>query len=202
MIRKVISQLFKTNYKSKANNVRLNKFSYVTNSKFLGNNYIDRFCRIRNTTLGKFSYVGYNSDFNNVEVGNYCSISSNVKIGLGKHPVHYFSTSPVFYSNKNPFRLKINKKTFDDSPKRTIIKNDVWIGTDVLIMDGIQIGNGAVIASGSVVTKNVGDYEIVGGVPAKLIKMRFDNETRKQLLKSKWWTREAKDIIESNFFEK
>ena len=68
-------------------------------------------------------------------------------------------------------------------------------------MDGIQIGNGAVIASGSVVTKNVGDYEIVGGVPAKLIKMRFDNETRNQLLKSKWWTREAKDIIESKFLK-
>lgn len=63
----------------------------------------------------------------------------------------------------------------------------MWIGANVIIMDGLTINTGAVIAAGSVVTKNVGAYEVVGGVPAKVIKKRFDNKTIEKLLESKWW---------------
>ncbi|MVL38233.1 antibiotic acetyltransferase, partial [Staphylococcus aureus] len=75
---------------------------------------------------------------------------------------------------------------FNDQPSRTTIKNDVWIGANVIIMDGLTINTGAVIAAGSVVTKNVGAYEVVGGVPAKVIKKRFDNKTIEKPLESKW----------------
>ncbi|WP_081108168.1 CatB-related O-acetyltransferase [Staphylococcus kloosii] len=199
MLKKFFLKIIKGKNNKKGQNVRVNPFSYVDNSKFSGNNYVDRLCRIRNTSFGKYSYIGYNSDLNNVQIGNYCSISSDVKVGLGNHPIAFFSTSPVFYSNKNPFNLKINKVKYDDCPDLTIIENDVWIGANVIITDGVTIGNGAIIAAGSVVTKNVGEYEIVGGVPAKVIRKRFDELTIQKLQDSKWWEKDAEEIIDSKF---
>ncbi len=197
MLKKILINLFPKNFKNE--NVKINKLAYVTNTNFSGNNYVDRFCRIRNSSFGSYSYIGYNSDINNVQIGNYCSISSDVKIGLNSHPIHLFSTSPIFYSDTNPFGKKINKISYDDSPKITVIKNDVWIGTNVIIMEGISIGNGSIIAAGSVVTKDIGEYEIVGGIPAKIIKKRFDKETIKKLSDSKWWEKDAKELINSQF---
>lgn len=199
MINKLLTYLLKNRGIKKGENVNLNKLSYIKSSEFLGNNYVDRFCRIRNTQLGNYSYVGYNTHLNNVNIGNYCSISSDIKIGLGTHPTHLFSTSPVFYSDSNPFNLKINKTHYNDNPKLTIIKNDVWIGSNVIIMDGVRVGNGAIIAAGSVVTKDVSDYAIVGGVPAKLIRKRFDEDTIKKLNESKWWEKDARKLIELEF---
>lgn len=155
---------------SKEKNVKINRLAYVTNSTFEGNNYVDRFCKVRNSTIGKYSYIGFGSDFNNVKIGNYCSISSDVKMGLGKHPVNFFSSSPVFYSNNNPFGLKEAFLKFDESPKKIVVGHDVWIGASAIVLDGVQIGTGAIIATGAVVTKDVAPYEIVGGIPAKAIK--------------------------------
>lgn len=199
MLKKLFLKLIISNKNTKGSNVKINPLAYVKNSKFSGNNYVDRLCRIRNTSFGKYSYIGYNSDLNNVQIGNYCSISSDVKIGLGKHPIYLFSTSPIFYSKNNPFNLEINETEYDDNPELTIIGNDVWIGANVIIMDGIRIGNGSIIAAGSVVTKNIEEYEIVGGVPAKVIKTRFDQETIKNLKDSKWWEKDAKELISSQF---
>lgn len=72
----------------------------------------------------------------------------------------------------------------------TFIGNDVWIGDDSLVLGGVVIGDGAIIAARSVVTKNVEPYSIVGGVPAKLIRFRFDKEIRSHLQKSEWWNRD------------
>ncbi|MBE5667441.1 CatB-related O-acetyltransferase [Staphylococcus sp. SS251] len=195
---KKIMELFK-NHSSKESNIKIHRLAYVTSSKFDGNNYVDRFCKIRNSHIGSYSYVGFSSDFNNVEIGKYCSISSDVKIGLGKHPIHLFSSSPIFYSNNNPFNIKQKITNFNDHPNRTIIKNDVWIGANVIIMDGLKIDTGAIIAAGSVVTKNVGAYEVVGGVPAQVIKKRFDDKTIEELLKSRWWE-ETPEILKAERF--
>lgn len=197
MIKKLTSLLKSSSSKEK--NIRVNKLAYIKNSTFEGNNYVDRFCKIRNTSVGKYSYIGFGSDFNNVEIGNYCSISSDVKIGLGKHPIDHFSSSPVFYSNNNPFGIKEAYSSFDENPKKTIIEHDVWIGANVIIMDGVKIETGAVIAAGAVVTKNVSAYEIVGGVPAKTIKKRFDESTISELLNSKWWEMSPKTLKSKNF---
>ena len=77
--------------------------------------------------------------------------------------------------------------------------HDVWIGANVIVLDGIQIGNGAVIAAGAIVTRNVEPYEIVGGVPAKTIKKRFDDETINKLLESKWWLMSPNELKSKNF---
>ena len=79
-----------------------------------------------------------------------------------------------------------------------VIKNDVWIGSHVLLLEGITIGDGAIIAAGAVVTKDVPPYSIVGGVPAKIIKKRFDDDTIRQLLELDWWSKPI-DEIESLF---
>lgn len=75
------------------------------------------------------------------------------------------------------------------------IGNDVWIGQNAVIMDGVKIGDGAIVAAGAVVTKDVAPYAIVGGVPAKLIKYRFDEATIKDLLRLKWWELSDKEIL-------
>lgn len=197
----IVSKLLKIvkNPSSKEKNVKINRLAYVHNSTFEGNNYIDRFCKIRNCHFGQYSYVGFQSDFNQVEVGNYCSISSNVKMGLGKHPTHLFSSSSVFYSNQNPFGIKSAYLEFDDQPQSTKIKNDVWIGANVIIKDGVTIGNGAIVASGAVVTKDVEPYTIVGGVPAKPLKKRFDDETIHKLQKSQWWLKTPEELKKERF---
>lgn len=197
MIKKILS-LFKSK-SSKNKNIKINRLAYIKNTEFEGNNYIDRFCKIKNSSFGKYSYVGFNSDFNNVKVGNYCSISSNVKMGLGKHPTNHFSSSPVFYSNNNPFGVKEAYTSFEENPQKTIVENDVWIGANVIVMDGVTIGTGAIVAAGSVITKDIAPYEIVGGVPAKVIKKRFEEETIDDLLQSKWWYLEPRDLKRKNF---
>lgn len=108
-------------------------------------------------------------------IGKYCSIARDVSIGVGEHPTDWISTSPLFY-NKN--RRLVGETTYENSNVvgGTIIGNDVWIGTKVVILKGVKIGNGAIIAAGAVVTKDVLPYSVVGGVPAKEIKKRFSDE--------------------------
>lgn len=113
------------------------------------------------------------------KIGKYVSIAQNVVIGLGNHPINFISTNPCFYSNDQDLSKELNKPCY--------IGNDVWIGRNVMIKNGIKIGNGAIIGAGAVVTKDVPDYAIVAGVPAKIIKYRFDENTIKLLLESKWW---------------
>ena len=90
----------------------------------------------------------------------------------------------------------IENKVFDDSPKKVIIGNDVWIGINVSIMGGVTIGDGAIIGSHSLVTKNVEPYTIVGGVPAKKIRMRFNDEIISALIRYKWWNYSENKIME------
>lgn len=131
---------------------------------------------------GKHSYISRDSSINREDtiIGSFCSISDGVRIGLAQHPTNYFSTSHFCFDNLN--REDVG---FVDEP--CAIGNDVWIGSDVLIMGGINVGDGAVLAAGAVVTKDVPPYAIVGGVPAKVIRYRFDEETIKELLELKWW---------------
>ena len=156
-------------------------------SKISNSAKIYAFSKISNTTIANFSYVSFNCTINGCEIGKFCSIASGVKIGLGKHPINFLSTSPLFYAKNNPLDYSIVDKTSFTEHEKVFIGNDVWIGTNVVILDGITIGDGSIIGANSVVTKNVEPYSIVGGVAAKEIKKRFSEENIEKLEHLKWW---------------
>lgn len=139
-----------------------------------------------NSKLGRYSYVGYDSEVVNCEIGAFCSIANGFIVGGAKHPLEWVSTSPVFYDVGSGTGRHLGNLCIEDVA-RTIIGNDVWIGSRAIIMQGVNIGTGAVIGAGVVVTKNVPPYAVVAGCPAKIIKYRFNEETIKRLLKSEWW---------------
>ncbi len=170
----------------------LGYLSHVQNCRFGKNNTIYDHVTLVDVKMGDFSYVNRNSFIARTHIGKFCSIGENVKCGLGKHPSQVLvSTHPAFYSgNKKPQVTFADKDYFREYEPVTI-GNDVWIGSNALIMDGVAIGNGAIIASGAVVTKDVPSYAIVGGVPARLIKYRFSEEEINFLNKTEWWNRDV-----------
>lgn len=140
--------------------------------------------------MGDYSYIGYNTNIYHAEIGKFCSISKDVCIGLPSHPSRFISTSPIFVNKVNGTGYSWSKENiFYSVPKKVIINNDVWIGMKSTIMGGVTIGNGAIIAAHSVVTKDIPPYAVVAGVPAKIIKYRFPEEIISELLKSEWWDR-------------
>lgn len=148
-------------------------------------------CLINNGIIKSYTYIGRDSVIQNAEIGFFCSIANEVLIGLGAHPLHFISTSPLFYRINNPVKIKLIRENFEfEEYKKIVIGNDVWIGTRAIIMDGITIGNGAVIAANSVVTRDVPAYAVVGGVPAKIIKFRFNTNEILQLEQLKWWDKD------------
>ena len=139
-----------------------------------------------NSKVGKYSYVGNFTTVIDCEIGGFCSIADNCVIGGMSHPLDWVSTSPVMYSGRNCLRTNFSDLPYYAS-KHTVIENDVWIGDGCHIKAGVHLSTGCVIGMGSVLTKDVGPYEIWAGNPAKLIRKRFDDTTLDKLLKTKWW---------------
>lgn len=166
-----------------------------------GKNKIGNNCKIGGK-LGVGTYVG-NNCYLIADIGRYSAIANDVKIIVGNHPTKTFvSIHPCFYSiNSAHFSyIKKNKfKEIDRFSENCYVKigNDVWIGEHVRILSGVTIGNGSIIAAGSIVTKDVPEYSIYGGVPAKLIRKRFSNDQINQLNKIKWWDKDEKWLIKN-----
>ncbi len=122
-------------------------------------------------------------------IGNFCSIACGTKFlfNSANHTLKSLSTYtfPLFYEDWN--LEKSNITTAWDNKGDIIIGNDVWIGYEAIIMAGVHVGNGAIIAAHAVVTKDVQPYTIVGGVPARFIRKRFNEEIIQELEKLKWW---------------
>jgi len=146
---------------------------------------------ITDSTIGDYSFVQKQTVVNKADIGRFCSIAMGVVIGPGQHPVNFVSTHPSFYSASQPVAKTFSDKEYFEPFKRTTIGNDVWIGQNAVLMDGVKIGNGAIIAAGAIVTKDIPDYAIVGGVPARIIKYRFQEEVIQKLLQSKWWENDS-----------
>lgn len=186
--------------------------------------HIERLCFLKNIItnpniiVGDYTYyddpddvlnfmknVLYHFDFvgDKLIIGKFCQIATGVRFIMngGSHALNGFSAFPFAAFGGEWSQVPLKPEIKGD----TIIGNDVWIGNAATIMPGIQIGDGAIIASNAVVTKNVDPYSIVGGNPAKLIRHRFDQKTTQALLKIQWWnwdiekiTKYAKDIATGN----
>lgn len=138
--------------------------------------------------MRKYSFCGYDCEISDAEIGSFTSIANYVVIGGGIHPMDWVGMSPVFYAGRDSVTKKF--AAFDRPPsKRVVVGSDVWIGFRAIIMQGVTIGHGAVVGAGAVVTADVPPYAIVAGTPAKIIRYRFDENTRSRLLASEWWNK-------------
>ena len=157
--------------------------------------------RFEDNVLYHFDFVG-----DKLIIGKFCAIARNVQFIMNgaNHSLKGFSTYP-FYIFKNGWEFAIPESNNQADIEDTIVGNDVWIGYNATIMPGVKIGHGAIVASKAVVTKDVSPYSLVGGNPAKVIRMRFDEETIKSLLSVAWWdwpiekiTKKLPEIINCN----
>lgn len=144
--------------------------------------------------LGAYSYISRNSNISNTSIGKFCSIGPNFSAGMGIHPTNGFSTSPMFYSTakQNGYAF-VNDNLCEEFAPITI-GHDVFIGANVTVLDGVTIGNGAVIGAGAVVVSDIPPYAVAVGVPAKVVKYRFDKEIIEKFEKMQWWNFSEDDL--------
>ncbi|MEM9059694.1 MAG: CatB-related O-acetyltransferase [Pseudomonadota bacterium] len=127
-------------------------------------------------------------------VGNYCSVGTSLIVRRRDHPIDRLSQSPLFYNSALGFVRRDTIPSDRDNPLS--IGHDVWIGDRVTILSGCRtIGNGAVLAAGAVVTRDVAPYTVVGGVPARKIRSRYDVATMQRLEATRWWDLALVDLL-------
>lgn len=163
--------------------------------------------KITTDYFGAFTFTNYNCFIRAEKVGRYCNFGPNVSVGMGEHDYTNISSSIALELTPNDrlamFTGLLDNKEYSDmirsarrekllNRKREFagnvhIGNDVWIGAGSVILSGLSIGDGSVIAAGSIVTKDVEPYSIVGGNPAKIIKKRFADDIIEKLLRIQWW---------------
>lgn len=181
--------------------------NWLSNCNISGNVSVGESCRLYycqiegSVSIGRYSSIwGPNSDIISSElfpirIGSFCSIARNVSMQTFNHNTKKTTT---YFIGQNFFKEKWENERI--SKGEIIIENDVWIGAHSVILGGVKISNGAVIAANSVVTKNVEPYAIVAGNPAITIDYRFDSEIIDKLLKMQWWNWDDQLIKENKVF--
>lgn len=190
----------KYNYQRKYKKGKL-RIGYMTTLKDVtfGNfNWTGKRVHLENVKVGDFTYFSDNCVILEANIGKFCSFGPNILVAPGKHPTRTFvSTHPALFSNPS-YCLKNFFVTDHHHPDRQVtIGNDVWICANVVVSDGVKIGNGAIIGANSVVVHDVEPYSIVGGNPAKLIRKRFEEEEIEHLQQIKWWN-QSLEWLEQN----
>jgi acetyltransferase-like isoleucine patch superfamily enzyme len=193
------SSIIKSNLNGK---IVVNTFSKISSATLSGqinvgvnSKVVDGVLLEGHISIGNYSSVnGPNTDMkaviNKISIGNFCSIARNVTFQEYNHD---FTRLTSYFVHRN---LE-NKPMKEDviSKGDIIIEHDVWIGTHCVILSGVTIGTGAVVAANTVVTSNIPPYAIVAGSPAKIIKYRFDEKTISDLLQSKWWEKDKDEVL-------
>ena len=189
------------------------KNAFVRNCKLADYSKINDYCRLENcelgihsdiqryamcyhTIFGDYTYTGRNFVSWHCIIGKFCSISWNVGIGGANHDYNRISQHAFLYAGQ--FGLKGDNEGYNRFTDDCVIGNDVWIGCNAVICRGVHIGDGAVVAAGAVVTKDVEPYTIVAGVPAKKIKERCSRGLATRLRNTAWWNLDGQ-IIKDHF---
>lgn len=159
----------------------------VRNSQIDSTAVVNSGSSVVNSTMGAYSYCSYDCNIINARIGKFCSLANEISIGGDEHPMEWLSTSPVFQDVKHSGPAKKFARHALPVAKETVIGNDVWIGDRAIVKQGVTVGDGAVIGAGAIVTKDVPPYAVVAGVPAKVLKYRFEEGTIHDLLEIKWW---------------
>lgn len=164
-------------------NVEYNNCSFAEYTEVGPGNYLE------NVVMERFAYTSQNCILQNVRVGSFANIAAHVRIGPTRHPMERPAQHHFTYR-----RAQYGFAPEDDTPffelrcqQGTVLEPDIWIGHAAIVMPGLRIGTGAVIGAGSVVTRDVPDYAIVVGNPARLLRLRFTPQQIAALLAIRWW---------------
>ncbi len=149
------------------------------------------------TYVGAYTSFARDSEVQDARIGRYCELAPGVLLGATGHPLDWLSVNSFQYKKASwGWHPSAAESEVIDPEKggrasfrgtTASIGNDVWIGANVVVLSGVKVGDGAVIAAGSVVTSDVPPYAIVGGAPAKVIRQRVPDDVRDELLELEWW---------------
>ena len=170
----------------KRRKTNISPFAILHDVIFDNTSAIKALAKLERATVGKCTYIGTLTAAYDCEIGSFCSIARECYIGGATHPIDWVSTSPCFHIKNNATGVCYAENEYKWNQK-TYIGNDVWIGVRTIVRGGVHIADGAVIGAGSVVTKDVGPYEIWAGNPARFIRRRFDDDIIRRLQAIRWW---------------
>lgn len=154
-----------------------------------GNTFADGTIVGERAIIGSYNYFGSNSLVANAVIGNFCSIAPSAIIGPADH-------SKDFVTTYSPISSELIGFEMFHSP--AVLGSDVWLGANVVVKQGVRIGNGAIIGANSFVNRDIPPYAIAVGSPARVLRFRFDEDRVRQIEDSAWWERdigEAKQIL-------
>jgi phosphonate metabolism protein (transferase hexapeptide repeat family) len=154
---------------------------------------------LREVFVGDYSYFERQGEAIYTSIGKFCSIAANVRINALEHPMDRVTTHKISYRPNEFFKfLGVDQAVLERRRSRAVtIGNDVWVGHGAVVMPGVEIGDGAVVGANAVVTGPVGAYEVVAGVPARRLRMRFEPEIAGRLHALAWWDWPAEKLAKA-----
>jgi len=168
--------------------VTINDLAKVRSSKFGKWTYVDERARVTESFMDDYSYILRDSEMIYTQVGKFCSIAPLARINATNHPMWRPSINNFTYRSQQYDLVDNDQDFFNWRRSQPVeIGHDVWVGQGVIILPGIKIGTGSILAASAVVTQDVPPYTIVGGIPAKIIGRRFPKEIEEALLRIEWW---------------
>jgi phosphonate metabolism protein (transferase hexapeptide repeat family) len=153
---------------------------------------------LEEVSVGAYSYFAGSNQAIYASIGKFSSIATFVRINPGNHPCYDRVAQHHFTYRSAEFGFAPDDSAFFEGRRqhRVIIGNDVWIGHNAVVMPGVKIGDGAVIGSASVVTRDIPPYAVAVGVPARVIRMRFSDEMIEKIARCRWWDWSHEEIKE------